>query len=100
MTTPVVLDGNSLTIDDVFAVAVESVPVSLAPLARQRAQASRRHIETLVERKAVAYGVTTGFGNSPTSSFQSTGWPSSRSISFEATQRGWGRSFHCARYAR
>ncbi|HJQ20238.1 MAG TPA: histidine ammonia-lyase [Gemmatimonadaceae bacterium] len=62
MTTPVVLDGNSLTIDDVFAVAVRGAPVSLAPAARQRAQAARRHVEALVDRNAVAYGVTTGFG--------------------------------------
>ena len=62
MTTPVVLDGNSLTIDDVFAVAVRGVQVSLAPTARQRALAARRHVDALVERKEVAYGVTTGFG--------------------------------------
>lgn len=62
MTTPVVLDGNALTIDDVFAVAVRSAPVSLAPSARQRALESRRHIEALVAKKAVVYGVTTGFG--------------------------------------
>jgi histidine ammonia-lyase len=62
MTTPVVLDGNSLTIEDVFAVAERSAPVSLAPIARERALASRRHVETLLDRKAVAYGVTTGFG--------------------------------------
>jgi histidine ammonia-lyase len=62
MATPVVLDGNALTIDDVFSVAVRSAPVSLAPAARERALQSRRHVEALVERNAVAYGVTTGFG--------------------------------------
>src|SRR5688572_22455983 len=62
MAAPVVLDGNSLTIDDVFAVAVRSAPASLAPSARQRALESRRHVEAIVERNAVAYGVTTGFG--------------------------------------
>ena len=62
MTTKVVLEGTALTIDDVVAVAVKSAPVSLAPAARERALASRRHVEALVERKAVAYGVTTGFG--------------------------------------
>jgi histidine ammonia-lyase len=62
MTAPVVLDGNSLTIDDVFSVAVHSARTSLAPAARERALESRRHVESLVERKEVAYGVTTGFG--------------------------------------
>ncbi|HEU4994703.1 MAG TPA: histidine ammonia-lyase [Gemmatimonadaceae bacterium] len=62
MTTQVVLDGNALTIPDVFSVAVRSATVSLAPDARERANRSRRHVEALVERQAVAYGVTTGFG--------------------------------------
>src|SRR4051812_24441471 len=62
MATPVVLDGNSLTIDDVFAVAAHAAPVSLAPAARQRAAATRRHVDALVEQNAVAYGITTGFG--------------------------------------
>jgi histidine ammonia-lyase len=62
MTTPVVLDGHGLTIEDVFAVAVRSAPVLLAPSARERAAATRRHVEALAARNAVAYGVTTGFG--------------------------------------
>jgi histidine ammonia-lyase len=62
MATPVVLDGNSLTIDDVFSVAVRAAPTSLAPAARDRALESRRHIEQLVQRNEVAYGITTGFG--------------------------------------
>jgi histidine ammonia-lyase len=62
MAAPVVLDGNSLTIDDVFSVAVHSARTSLAPAARERALESRRHVEALVARKEVAYGVTTGFG--------------------------------------
>jgi histidine ammonia-lyase len=62
MTTPVVLDGNTLTIDDVFSVATDAASVELSPRARERALERRRHVEALVERKATAYGVTTGFG--------------------------------------
>ena len=62
MTTPVVLDGNSLTIEDVHAVAVRGFPVSLSAGARDRAMESRRHVDRLVASGAVAYGVTTGFG--------------------------------------
>lgn len=62
MTTPVVLDGNALTIAEVFSVAVHAAPVSLAPSARQRVLESRRHVEAIVKRKDVVYGVTTGFG--------------------------------------
>src|SRR5690242_20399502 len=62
MTTPVLVDGNSLTIDDVFAVAAQAAPVELSPAARDRANQARRHVEAIVANKAVAYGVTTGFG--------------------------------------
>ena len=62
MTTPLALDGNSLTIEDVYAVAVRKAPVTLAPAARERALESRRHVDELVKRGALAYGVTTGFG--------------------------------------
>jgi histidine ammonia-lyase len=62
MATAVVLDGNSLTIDDVFSVAVRATPAALAPTARQRALESRRHVDALVRRNEVAYGITTGFG--------------------------------------
>jgi len=56
------IDGNSLTVDDVVAVARRRARVALAAAARDRARQTRAAIETLVERGAVAYGVTTGFG--------------------------------------
>lgn len=62
MSNPVVVDGNSLTIDAVAAVAARRAPVMLAPAARERARLTRRIVDDLVERRAVAYGITTGFG--------------------------------------
>jgi histidine ammonia-lyase len=62
MTTAVVLDGQSLTLDDVVAVAVDRAPVELAPVARARMQHANALVTTLVDSGAVAYGVTTGFG--------------------------------------
>ena len=64
MQNDVVLDGNSLTIEQVAAVAAggANVRVSVAPHARQRAGATRAVVERLVAERAVAYGVTTGFG--------------------------------------
>jgi histidine ammonia-lyase len=62
MPTEVVIDGNSLTIEQVNAVARERARVSLAPYARQRARLTRGIVESLVSKRAVAYGVTTGFG--------------------------------------
>jgi histidine ammonia-lyase len=62
MTTPVVLDGRSLTIGDVVAVAAHRAPASLAPEARTRIARTRAVVTELVRRNAVVYGVTTGFG--------------------------------------
>ncbi len=62
MPTPVALDGHSLTLDNVVAVAVDRAPVELVPAARTRMSRANDVVTTLVERNAVAYGVTTGFG--------------------------------------
>ncbi len=62
MTRPVVLDGNSLAIEDVAAVAADHAPVALAPAARERIRRTQAVVAQLVERNAVVYGVTTGFG--------------------------------------
>jgi histidine ammonia-lyase len=62
MPTAVVLDGQSLTLDDVVAVAVRHAPVELAPAARARMEEANAIVASLVARGAVVYGVTTGFG--------------------------------------
>lgn len=58
----VVLDGNSLTLDDVVAVARDRASVSLSPRALGRMARSRRIVDGIVRSNAVAYGITTGFG--------------------------------------
>ena len=62
MADEVVIDGNSLTLEQVAAVARDRVTVAVARSARQRARAAREVVDRLVESRAVAYGVTTGFG--------------------------------------
>ncbi|MDB4907272.1 MAG: Histidine ammonia-lyase [Gemmatimonadetes bacterium] len=62
MTLPVEIDGNTLTIEDVHAVAALGAPVSLADGALERIGRTRRVVEGIVARGEVAYGVTTGFG--------------------------------------
>ena len=62
MTVEVVIDGNSLTLEQVAAVACDRAVVSIAPSARPRAAAARAVVDRLVASRAVAYGVTTGFG--------------------------------------
>ena len=61
MRTSVVLDGQSLTLDDVVAVAHGAL-VELAPSARARMERANDVVSALVAGNAVAYGVTTGFG--------------------------------------
>src|SRR5215218_2424079 len=61
MPTPVTLDGQSLTLDDVVAVA-SGAPVEIAPAARARMERANEVVAALVAGNAVAYGVTTGFG--------------------------------------
>jgi histidine ammonia-lyase len=58
----VLLDGRSLTVAQVCAVAEAGAGASVAPGAVQRMAATRRIVEDIVARNAVAYGVTTGFG--------------------------------------
>jgi histidine ammonia-lyase len=62
MPNEVVLDGNSLRIEDVVAVARDFAPVALSRPARERAASARRTVDRLVADGAVVYGVTTGFG--------------------------------------
>lgn len=62
MTRELILDGDSLTVEDVFRVAVERVPVVLADAARERIAKSRRVVEDVLRRGDAVYGVTTGFG--------------------------------------
>ena len=62
MPPAVVLDGQSLSLDDVVAVAAGRATVELAPSALERMARANAVVERLVRSGAVAYGVTTGFG--------------------------------------
>src|SRR3982750_2323114 len=62
MTDSILIDGNSLTVDEAYAVAAERLRVQLDPKARQRMLRTRAVVDDIVERNAVVYGVTTGFG--------------------------------------
>ena len=62
MTGTVILDGGSLSLADVQAVAVGGAPVALADDARRRMAATRAIVDGIVARNDVVYGVTTGFG--------------------------------------
>ncbi|HWM68919.1 MAG TPA: aromatic amino acid lyase, partial [Steroidobacteraceae bacterium] len=60
--SPVTLDGRSLSIADVVAVARHNAPVALDAKALGSVQQSRKAVEAAVARGETIYGVNTGFG--------------------------------------
>jgi histidine ammonia-lyase len=60
--TTVELNGNDLTFDQVYEVALDGGKVSLSPLASEKMQASRAVVDRLVASGETAYGINTGFG--------------------------------------
>jgi len=58
----IVLDGNSLSIEQICAVAREDAKVSVSDAAREKMQRSRDLVERFVAEGVAIYGVTTGIG--------------------------------------
>jgi histidine ammonia-lyase len=58
----VVLDGNSLSIEQICSVARDGAMVSVSPEARTKMQRSRELLERSVAEGIAIYGVTTGIG--------------------------------------
>jgi histidine ammonia-lyase len=58
----VVIDGNSLTLNDVLAVSKGEAQVRLASPVIQRLARARAYVDELVNQDAPVYGVNTGFG--------------------------------------
>jgi histidine ammonia-lyase len=56
------IDGETLTLDQLYAIALEGAEVELSQQARERMNASRAVVERLIESNAAVYGVNTGFG--------------------------------------
>ncbi len=56
------IDGENLTLEQLYRVALERAEVEIAPAARKRMDSSRAVIERVVESNTAVYGVNTGFG--------------------------------------
>lgn len=56
------LNGQALTLQQIFDVATGREHVSLASAARERVEAARRVVEQIVNEGRTVYGVNTGFG--------------------------------------
>jgi histidine ammonia-lyase len=57
------LDGTSLTLDHLVAIAHDDEVVGLSEAARARVRAAREVVDEFVRRDEPAYGINTGFGN-------------------------------------
>ncbi len=62
MTTPLVIDGNSLSLSDLRDVAQRNRPVALSDAARQQVARARALVDRIAAGDAPAYGINTGFG--------------------------------------
>ena len=59
---PLMIDGETLTLKNVYEVALDRRPVAVHPSAVSKMSQSRSLIETIVKKEQVVYGVSTGFG--------------------------------------
>jgi len=58
----ILLDGKSLTLPQVIAVAYDEKQIQICPTAIPAIENSRAYVDSLVEEDKVVYGITTGFG--------------------------------------
>ena len=62
MTSEIIIDGESLTFEQVVAVAYGKPRVVLADSAKEKVNRCAAAVQTLLDRGEIAYGITTGFG--------------------------------------
>ncbi|MGB0035271.1 MAG: histidine ammonia-lyase [Candidatus Acidiferrales bacterium] len=56
------IDGEHLTLEDLYRVVFDGAEVEMSSAARQRMKESRAVVERLIESNTAVYGVNTGFG--------------------------------------
>jgi len=59
----VIIDGSSLTVEDVVSVARRDCRVRAAPSALRKVKRARSFVEKFVSERRIVYGVDTGFGS-------------------------------------
>ena len=62
-TDMIFLDGNSLTLDDLVAIAHGAEPIGLTEAARVRVRAARTVVDEFAQHDEPTYGINTGFGS-------------------------------------
>src|SRR5215216_2193735 len=59
----IALDGHSLSLEQLVAIAHESATVSISPDARSRVRQARLVVDEFADHDTPTYGINTGFGN-------------------------------------
>jgi histidine ammonia-lyase len=62
MTTPLLIDGNTLTLSDIRDVSARNRAVNLSNEALERVTKARELVDRVVAGDEAAYGINTGFG--------------------------------------
>ena len=58
----ILLDGSSLTIEQIHEVVFKNAPVELSPKGVEQVKKSREYVEEIIQEGKIVYGITTGFG--------------------------------------
>lgn len=58
----VIIDGNSLTLEDLIKVSRENLEVEISEEAKKKIIQSRKIVDDFVKQEKIVYGITTGFG--------------------------------------
>src|SRR5690242_7380835 len=59
---PLLIDGETISLEDVYQVAINHRRVALHPEAAAKMQRSRAVVESIVAKDLAVYGISTGFG--------------------------------------
>lgn len=62
MSSPLIIDGNTLKLSDIRDVAARNRHVELSPQAREKVAKARALVDTIAAGNEPAYGINTGFG--------------------------------------
>ncbi|MBN1327702.1 MAG: aromatic amino acid lyase, partial [Candidatus Cloacimonetes bacterium] len=56
------LDGNNLSLEEIWKISCEQEQIKLSPEAENRVVRCRQYVEDIISQNKTVYGLTTGFG--------------------------------------
>jgi histidine ammonia-lyase len=58
----IIIDGNSLTLEQIYEVAINHVKIKLSEDSKLKVNKCRKFVDKIISEKKIVYGLTTGFG--------------------------------------